>query len=614
MKLRETVNVVRFNASSSSSEGDAGCDADYRPAAPPQADASDGAAPPPPPPGAPARPRLTHDDLSAALLALPETDLPRLAPGEATAEWLRAGGLRGAVVVPGGPGVAAALGMAIPEALLGGAHAFALALPQLLDPETRVPVIDVATQQEVEPLSLAAFARYFTEVRHRRLLNVVSLSLAATPLDGPLRAPACVRGADLVARSWPAERGGEAPAVLLYALLTPEGGYTDWHLDFGGSSVWYTVLAGRKTFALAPPSGTNLRSFFRWASSSRQTRLFLGATLHDCVRVTVAAGDTLLLPGGWPHAVVTPEDSAAVGGNFITSANLGTQCLVDRIEEALGVRPSARFPRFRQLCWYTARALCARLPPAWGEDQRAERDARRHLASRLSVKLAGGGEADQLAAATAAGANLVGAADPADSQLQLLLNAAAANDDAPPAQAGGGRADAAHEGEGAVDGAAASAPEPDGLAGLPTGPPLSAAELVEAGALCAQLRLWLLPPGRFGGDREPPPPDLDHPRRLLSRLRSRLRAAGQAVAPILDTFAVVEETRVELRRREQPPGPPQGPLPAELRDDEEDEEDEEGGKRKRGARGTPLPRRPPPTVRARLAKKLGVKGKAGRRF
>ncbi len=35
------------------------------------------------------------------------------------------------------------------------------------------------------------------------------------------------------------------------------------------------------------------------------------------VRVTVGAGETLLIPGGWPHAVVTPEDSVVVGGNYL---------------------------------------------------------------------------------------------------------------------------------------------------------------------------------------------------------------------------------------------------------------------------------------------------------
>ncbi len=34
--------------------------------------------------------------------------------------------------------------------------------------------------------------------------------------------------------------------VLLYALMSPQDAYTDFHVDFGGSSVWYHIISGRK--------------------------------------------------------------------------------------------------------------------------------------------------------------------------------------------------------------------------------------------------------------------------------------------------------------------------------------------------------------------------------
>lgn len=33
----------------------------------------------------------------------------------------------------------------------------------------------------------------------------------------------------------------------------------------------------------------------------------------------------LCRPGGWPHCVVTPEDSVVLGGNFLTGYNLPMQ-------------------------------------------------------------------------------------------------------------------------------------------------------------------------------------------------------------------------------------------------------------------------------------------------
>lgn len=63
--------------------------------------------------------------------------------------------------------------------------------------------------------------------------------------------------------------------VLLYALMSPAGAYTDFHVDFGGSSVWYHVISGRKTFLLVPPTPPNLAAFEAWASSEKQVLVLM---------------------------------------------------------------------------------------------------------------------------------------------------------------------------------------------------------------------------------------------------------------------------------------------------------------------------------------------------
>lgn len=42
--------------------------------------------------------------------------------------------------------------------------------------------------------------------------------------------------------------------------------------------------------------------------------------LDSCQRISVKAGETLFLPGGWIHAVYTPIDSLVYGGNFLLSS------------------------------------------------------------------------------------------------------------------------------------------------------------------------------------------------------------------------------------------------------------------------------------------------------
>lgn len=69
--------------------------------------------------------------------------------------------------------------------------------------------------------------------------------------------------------------------VLLYALMSPAGAYTDFHVDFGGSSVWYHVISGRKTFLLVPPTPPNLAAFEAWASSEKQVPILMYLPCHD---------------------------------------------------------------------------------------------------------------------------------------------------------------------------------------------------------------------------------------------------------------------------------------------------------------------------------------------
>ncbi len=60
------------------------------------------------------------------------------------------------------------------------------------------------------------------------------------------------------------------PEVLLYALMSPGGSFTDFHVDFGGSSVWYHVARGSKTFLAFPPTARNAAAFEAWAGSDVQ--------------------------------------------------------------------------------------------------------------------------------------------------------------------------------------------------------------------------------------------------------------------------------------------------------------------------------------------------------
>jgi hypothetical protein len=48
--------------------------------------------------------------------------------------------------------------------------------------------------------------------------------------------------------------------VQKYCLMSIAGCYTDFHVDLGGTSVWYHLLRGQKIFWLIPPTPVNLKA------------------------------------------------------------------------------------------------------------------------------------------------------------------------------------------------------------------------------------------------------------------------------------------------------------------------------------------------------------------
>jgi len=246
-------------------------------------------------------------------------------------------------------------------------------------PDMEIPTIDVMTQEEGPMFSIRDIQRYFsTPVEKRdRMLNIVSFNLGLTDLCGFVVPPSIVRELDLVRRVWPRQgmsrfqredvwnpfaflhEGDDdgdvyaAPETMTYLLLGPAGAYTDWHVDMGGSSVWYHVVKGQKVFMAAPNTEKNIQAFLEWSSSEEQVT-FLGERLEGCVRAVLMPGDTLFLPGGWLHAVSTPQDSIVLGGNYINPLQLGKSLQVIDIEKALRVGKDATYPKYDMLMYYAA--------------------------------------------------------------------------------------------------------------------------------------------------------------------------------------------------------------------------------------------------------------------
>ncbi|XP_065831696.1 lysine-specific demethylase 2A-like [Oscarella lobularis] len=226
-----------------------------------------------------------------------------------------------------------------------------------------IDVMDVSSQQALE-MAMEEFAAYYQSRKRSRLLNVTSLEFSQTPMDQLVQSPRVVRLIDWVDKVWPHNLKLEQtegtnqmmnmkyPKVQKYCLISVGGSYTDFHINFGGTSVWYHVLRGEKIFWLIPPTPENLIIYEEWVKSGRQQDVFLGDLVNECGLVRLREGYTFMIPTGWIHAVYTPMDSLAFGGNFLHSFNIEGQLVVSDIEDRTQVPFKSRYPFFVEIMWY----------------------------------------------------------------------------------------------------------------------------------------------------------------------------------------------------------------------------------------------------------------------
>uniref|UniRef100_Q1RQ05 [histone H3]-dimethyl-L-lysine(36) demethylase n=2 Tax=Ciona intestinalis TaxID=7719 RepID=Q1RQ05_CIOIN len=226
-----------------------------------------------------------------------------------------------------------------------------------------VDVMECKTQRALE-MSMRDFERYFEGSDRKYIYNVISLEFSQSRLESLIQRPKVVDALDWIDLVWPQHlkhtqveqtnriHHMKYPKVQKYCLMSVAGCYTDFHIDFGGTSVWYHILKGGKIFWLIPPTNENLQLYERWTLSGNQGDIFFADMVSRAQRLELVAGNSLMIPSGWIHAVYTPYDSIVFGGNFLNSFNIPMQLRIAQVEERLKVPGRFRFPFFSEVLWY----------------------------------------------------------------------------------------------------------------------------------------------------------------------------------------------------------------------------------------------------------------------
>lgn len=219
-----------------------------------------------------------------------------------------------------------------------------------------IDVIDVARQADSK-MTLHNYVQYFMNPNRPKVLNVISLEFSDTKMSELVEVPDIARKLSWVENYWPDDSVFPKPFVQKYCLMGVQDSYTDFHIDFGGTSVWYHVLWGEKIFYLIKPTNENLALYESWSSSVTQSEVFFGDKVDKCYKCVVKQGHTLFVPTGWIHAVLTSQDCMAFGGNFLHNLNIGMQLRCYEMEKRLKTPDLFKFPFFEAICWFVAKSL-----------------------------------------------------------------------------------------------------------------------------------------------------------------------------------------------------------------------------------------------------------------
>lgn len=59
-----------------------------------------------------------------------------------------------------------------------------------------------------------------------------------------------------------------------------------------------------KVFYFIRPTPANLTAYEKWSGTELQVSTWLGDLVDEVTKVTLTAGNTMIIPTGWIHAVV----------------------------------------------------------------------------------------------------------------------------------------------------------------------------------------------------------------------------------------------------------------------------------------------------------------------
>ncbi|CAI2356408.1 unnamed protein product [Caenorhabditis sp. 36 PRJEB53466] len=221
----------------------------------------------------------------------------------------------------------------------------------------KVNVFDADVGRTKE-MSMQKLVNEFLKKSRKRKLNLLSFEFSGNEEMNPVfEVPSCVKAQGMlhILRRYMKEKIDSSKGEMKgkfekmekeirhfdkFLLLSMKGSFTDIHIDFSASAVFYHVFWGKKWFFIAPPTEENLELYQEYELlPPAEKKTWLGSKMSHVFRLLeIEAGGTAFIPAGWLHFVYTVEDSMVFGGNYLRELSVNLHCRLSHLERECAAR------------------------------------------------------------------------------------------------------------------------------------------------------------------------------------------------------------------------------------------------------------------------------------
>ncbi|EGT41573.1 hypothetical protein CAEBREN_12105 [Caenorhabditis brenneri] len=134
-----------------------------------------------------------------------------------------------------------------------------------------------------------------------------------------------------------------------YVIMSQAGAFTNFHIDFGGTSTYFYQLTGTKIFYFVEPTDANIAAlglYIRTNKFDGGPGWFGNIPGINVKKAALTAGNTLFMAAGWIHAVYTVTDSIAISGSIFDRSRIEMNLKIRKYEKEARMRKDRTVVQF----------------------------------------------------------------------------------------------------------------------------------------------------------------------------------------------------------------------------------------------------------------------------